>query len=169
MNAENTKNRKYEVVLAANLNNVIGRNNQIPWKSREDFEHFRTLTLGHTIVMGRKTFESLGRRLKNRYHVVVSRDIAYRHKPYQPDLVVTDLHEVFYLRKGGPIFLIGGSDIVRQAFELDLVSKIHLTKVYDVSDGDIKMPPIPESFTLEKESFLDTVIPELKFQTYTKQ
>lgn len=84
---------KYKVVIASNLNGVIGRNNKLPWASKEDLEHFKALTLGHNIVMGRKTFESLGRLLPNRYHVVVSNNVAYRYKKYRPDVVVTDLHE----------------------------------------------------------------------------
>lgn len=161
--------RKYEVVVAANLNDVIGRGSKIPWKSKEDFTHFKKLTAHHTIVMGRKTFESLGRKLLDRYHVVISRNVAYRHKPYQPDLVVTDLREVFYLRKDEPLLLIGGSEIIQQAFDLDLVKKIHLTRVLDVADGDIKLPKIPDTFKLSNETFRSDCKPELRFQTYIRQ
>lgn len=159
----------YEVVIAQNLNGVIGKSNKIPWKSPEDFAHFKALTSGHTIVMGRKTFESLGRRLPNREHVVVSRNVAYRNKKYKPDIVVTDLEEIFYLKKRGPIFLIGGSEVIQEAFRKDFVSKIHLTTVFDVADGDTFMPEIPKYFTLESRKELLTSVPELRFDTLVRQ
>lgn len=137
----------FQVVVAVNLKGVIGKDNKLPWKSKEDLANFKQLTEGHTIVMGRKTFESLGRRLPNRYHVVVSSNVAYKNRKYYPDLVVTDLEEVFNLRKG-PIFLIGGAKVIEEAFKLDLVDRIYLTTVHDETDGDVFLPKIPDTFKL---------------------
>lgn len=159
---------KYEVVIAANLKKVIGNNNKIPWKSKEDLANFKALTEGHTIVMGRKTFESLGRRLPNRYHVVVSNDVSYRNRKYSPDVVVSDLQEVFYLQKG-KIFLIGGAQVLQSAFDQDLVERIHLTTVFDSSDGDVLLPEIPKEFErVSKKDCLD-LEPGLSISVYRKQ
>lgn len=157
----------YEVVVAANLNGVIGRNGKIPWKSPKDFTHFKKLTIGHTIVMGRKTFESLGKRLFDRYHIVVSNNIAYKNKKFRPDLVVTDIDEPLYIKKG-PLFLIGGAKVIKEALDKDLVHKIHLTTVFDVSTGDVIMPKIPEHFKLVESSDHFDVFPELRFQVFER-
>jgi len=155
--------QKYEAVIAANLLGVIGKNNSIPWKSKEDLEHFKSITEGHTIVMGRKTFESLGRKLPNRYHVVISRNVAYRYKKYHPDLVVDDLYEVFFIKKG-PIFLIGGAEVLKEALESNLVSKIHLTTVFDETKGNVFLPKIPESFKVREDRLIEDCNPKLRFQ-----
>jgi len=157
----------FQVVIAVNLKGVIGKDNKLPWSSKEDLAHFRQLTDGHTIVMGRKTFESLGRRLPNRYHVVISSNIAYKHRKYPPDLVVTDLEEVFHLRKG-PIFLIGGAQVLEAAFEQDLVDRIYLTTVFDETDGDVFLPKIPDSFkVIEQREHFDCT-PKLKVEVLEK-
>lgn len=157
---------KYKVVIASNLNGVIGKNNKLPWSSKEDLEHFKALTLGHTIVMGRKTFESLGRLLPNRCHVVVSNNVAYRHKKYRPDVVVTDLHEPLLVTKA-PHFLIGGAQVLRAAFDLDLVDIVYHTKVHDATEGDVLMPKIPDSFIL-LSSFKKDANPALEFEVWKK-
>jgi dihydrofolate reductase len=157
---------KYKVVIASNLKGVIGRNKKLPWSSKEDLEHFKALTLGHTIVMGRKTFESLGRLLPDRCHVVVSNNVAYRHKKYRPDIVVTDLYEPLLVSKA-PHFLIGGAQVLKTAFELDLVDLVYHTKVYDNTDGDVLMPEIPDSFTL-LSSFKKDANPALEFEVWKK-
>jgi len=160
---------KFEVVIAVNLKKVIGKTNRLPWKSPEDLAHFKALTNGHTIVMGRKTFESLGRRLPNRYHVVVSHNEAYRHWAYQPDLVVCDIEEALNLRKKEPVFLIGGAQVINEAFSKDLVRKIHLTTVFDLTEGDVVLPTVPEGFKLIQSTDRTDCIPELRFQVFTKQ
>jgi len=124
------------------LNRVIGRANQIPWHLPEDFRWFKKTTMGHVLVMGRKTFESIGRPLPGRETIVLSRSAwshplvhtasSLEHLPLPPDDPRT-------------VFICGGADIYRQA--LPLCSDLFLTLVQrEIPDGDAFFPPFEESF-----------------------
>nr|NDG60359.1 dihydrofolate reductase [Betaproteobacteria bacterium] len=151
------------LIVAHARQRVIGCDGAMPWQLPEDLRHFRAQTLNASVVMGRKTFESLGRKLPNRYHVVISRNVAYRYKKYHPDLVVDDLYEVFFIKKG-PIFLIGGAEVLKEALESNLVSKIHLTTVFDETKGNVFLPKIPESFKVREDRLIEDCNPKLRFQ-----
>lgn len=166
MNVNFTK--KYRVVIASNLRGTIGNRNKLIWNSPEDLEHFKRLTSGQTIVMGRKTFESLGRRLPDRKHIVVSNNVAYRNHRYSPDIVVTDLYEPLLIEKG-PLFLIGGAKVLREALALDLVDLIYHTKVHDSSDGDTHIPKFQHSFELISSIQRYDIEPKLDFEIWRKQ
>src|SRR5579862_333450 len=120
-----------EIVVAAAENDVIGRRNELPWRLSADLRRFKALTLGKPVLMGRRTYQSIGRPLPGRLNLVLSRSADF-----SPDgcTVVADLEEA---RKaaGGEIMVIGGAQIYREC--LPFTSRIHLTLVHTrVEDGD---------------------------------
>lgn len=119
-------------------NRVIGRGGQLPWRLSADLRRFKQLTMGHHIVMGRKTWESIGRPLPGRTSLVVSRDPTCQIDGVQ---VVSDLRQAIRSAGGDDeIFIIGGGQIYRQA--LPLVDRIHLTLVHARIDGDTEFPEL---------------------------
>jgi dihydrofolate reductase len=123
------------LIAAVGQNGVIGRDNDLPWRIREDLQRFKQLTLGHTLVMGRKTYDSIGRPLPGRRTVVVTR---------QPDwsadgvAVAHSLDEA--LQYDGTLYVAGGGDIYRQA--LAHASHLELTEVDQSPDGDVTFPSL---------------------------
>jgi len=117
-------------------NRVIGIDNRLPWRLPADLQHFKQLTLGHHIVMGRKTWESLPGKLPGRPHVVISRDPAYR---AEGALVAHSLEEALAVCGGDQeIFFIGGENLYRQA--LALADRLYLTEIQQPFAGDAHFP-----------------------------
>lgn len=126
------------IIVAVADNGVIGSANQLPWRLPDDLKRFKALSLGKPIVMGRKTFDSIGKPLPGRLNIVISR---------QPGLeiagctVVTSIDEAIAAAQPAPeIVIVGGAEIYRQA--LSQVSTIHLTRVHAVVDGDVVFPEL---------------------------
>lgn len=126
------------LVVAMDQNRLIGRNGHLPWRLPEDLKHFRRLTLGKTVLMGRKTFESMGKPLEQRQNWVLSRDARFR-----PDgcRVFADLESALMAHPEGELMVIGGAEIYRQA--LPLAQRIYLTQVRASVDGDTRFPELP--------------------------
>ncbi|MFN3317090.1 MAG: dihydrofolate reductase [Raineya sp.] len=132
------------LVVAMGENNVIGDKGKVPWKLSDDLRFFKNLTENHVVVMGRKTFESLPKKLSNRIHIVVSRN-----KKYDIDdedcYVVTCLDEALDFAKtffGKKVFVIGGGEIYEQAIQKQIVDTIFLTQVKAQPSGDTYFPTI---------------------------
>jgi dihydrofolate reductase len=126
------------IIVAIAKNNVIGANNQLIWHISEDLKRFKTLTTGHHIIMGRRTFESIGKPLPNRTNIIVSRN-----KEYVADgcIVVASLEEALTeSARDSEVFIIGGGELYRQA--LPLAHKLYLTRVHKSFDGDTYFPEI---------------------------
>jgi len=128
------------IIVAVADNGVIGSGNQLPWRLPDDLKRFKALSLGKPIVMGRKTFDSIGRPLPGRLNVVISR---------QPGLaipgctVVTSIDEAIAAAQPAPeIVIVGGADIYRQV--LPQVQVIHLTRVHAHIEGDVMFPKLQE-------------------------
>jgi dihydrofolate reductase len=129
------------IIAAIAANGVIGNNNALPWRLREDLQRFRRLTTGHTIVMGRKTFESLGRLLPERTHIIVSRNDAFAPAGC---LVAHSLADAFALCSGqDEVFVIGGADVYRQT--LPCADRLQLTEIHRDFTGDALFPAIVRS------------------------
>jgi dihydrofolate reductase len=122
-----------ELVVAAAEDNVIGRGNRLPWHLPADLRHFKALTLGKPLLMGRKTFGSIGRALPGRTNIVLTRTAGFAAADC---LVAADLAAALALAAGSPaLMVIGGAEIYRQC--LPFASRIHLTLVHtQVEDGD---------------------------------
>lgn len=128
------------IIVAVADNGVIGSGNQLPWRLPDDLKRFKALSLGKPIVMGRKTFDSIGRPLPGRLNIVISR---------QPGLeipgcrVVTSIDEALVAAQPAPeIVIVGGADIYRQI--LPRVQAIHLTRVHADVAGDVVFPTLQE-------------------------
>jgi dihydrofolate reductase len=123
------------IIAAISDNNVIGNANALPWHSREDLARFKSLTLGHTLIMGRKTYESIGRPLPGRTTLVLTRRTGFA----APNVLVAhDRQEAISMLAGATAFVAGGADIYRQF--LPLASRLFLTRVHGEYEGDTYFP-----------------------------
>ena len=136
------------IVVAAAQNGVIGINNTLPWRISADLQHFKQVTIGHPIIMGRKTYDSIGKPLPGRTTIVVTRQSDWQAEGYE------DLVKVAYSLEGAmelaeqiaaqmgvtEAMLVGGAQLYRQA--LERVSKVHLTRVHAEIEGDAWFPEL---------------------------
>jgi dihydrofolate reductase len=152
--------KPFKAIAAMSLNRVIGAGNKIPWHLPEDFKWFKKMTTGQVIVMGRKTYESIGKPLPNRTTIVLSRS-----QLDSPGVrIVEDLKQLDALESefgGREIFICGGARVYEQA--LPLCSDLYLTLVKRNVEGDTFFPEFEDRFAL-KEEILDE--PEFKILHY---
>ena len=142
---------RISIIVAASENNVIGRENDIPWHLPDDLKHFRKKTSGHPIIMGRKTFESLpSGALPKRTNIVVSRDGSYKAEGAQ---VASTLEEaIMFAQKDEKeeIFIIGGAEIYKHA--IPIANYLYFTRVHAWIKGDKEFPDIgPEWEEITRE------------------
>lgn len=130
------------IITAMAENRVIGRAGAIPWELPDDRRRFRELTMGHPVIMGRKTFESIGRPLSGRENIILSRKAGFS----APGCIVRhDLQAALAVAgDSDEIFICGGSEVYREA--LPFARRIYLTLVHLAVDGDAFFPEIPEDF-----------------------
>ena len=128
------------IIVAKAKNNIIGKNNELVWHLPEDLKHFKELTTGHTIIMGRKTYESLGKPLPNRKHIIFSQNPDF--KVHEENVqVVHSLLEIQDLIEGKEeAFVIGGAMIYN--FLMPYVKKMYVTEIKQEFDGDAFFPII---------------------------
>jgi dihydrofolate reductase len=132
------------IIAAVAENGVIGRGNALPWRLKSDMAHFRTLTMDRPVVLGRKTFASIGKPLAGRTTIVISRDENFG----APGIVVAPNFESALAtargdalrRNAGAIIVAGGADIYAQA--LPLATRLVITEVHKRVDGDTRFPAI---------------------------
>ena len=145
---------KITIVAAIASNNVIGKKNSLPWDIPEDLKRFKQLTSGHTILMGRKTFDSIGRPLPNRTNIVMTKDTNYQKEGVE---IVFDEREALNLIKdlNQEVFIIGGSKIY-ELFE-PWATSLMITRVLKDFEGDAFFPEINwNNWQVEsEEEFLD--------------
>jgi dihydrofolate reductase len=124
------------VIAAMAQNRVIGINNTLPWRLPADLQHFKALTMGHHIIMGRKTFESIGKPLPGRTTVIVTRDASYR---VDGCITATSLDAAIAACATDPdIFFVGGADLYAQI--LPRADRLYLTEIQAEYDGDARFP-----------------------------
>lgn len=123
--------REIVLILARADNGIIGRDGGLPWRLPADLRRFKTLTLGHPMVMGRKTFTSLPGLLPGRRHIVLTRDTAWRAEGAEP---AADVDAALALAGTGPVMVIGGAEIY--ALFLPHAHRIELTEVHMDAQGD---------------------------------
>jgi dihydrofolate reductase len=134
------------LVVAASDNNVIGKDNKLLWHLPTDLKYFKSVTWAMPVIMGRKTFESLGKPLNGRYNIVITRK-----KDWQPEgvVVVHDLpaaYKAAELADTKEVFILGGGEIYSQAIKT--ADKIHITRVHAQFEGDTHFPVIDQSWQL---------------------
>lgn len=134
------------IIVAIAQNHAIGKDNKLLWYLPNDLKHFKTITSGHTVIMGRKTYDSVGKPLPNRRNIVITRqriDIAGCE-------VVNSLEEAIALCKTEEeVFIVGGAEIYRQA--MAVTNRIYLTIIHQDFDGDTYFPEIEENKWKETE------------------
>jgi len=138
------------IIVARSKSGVIGINNQLPWHLPADLKHFKALTTGHPIVMGRKTWDSLGRPLPNRRNIVISRQIDLELSGAE---CFSSLESAIAACKGArEVFVIGGAQIYEQA--LPLVDQLIITEVDIEVAGDAFFPKIDSRWKIvEREDY----------------
>lgn len=138
---------KLSLIVAAAENGVIGKDNQMPWHLPEDLKYFKRITMGKPVVMGRKTFESIGKPLPGRPNIVITRNTAYKAEGVDVlhDLSSAEAHceDLAIFEDFGEIMVIGGAELYRQA--LPEVDRIYLTRIHAEIEGDTSFPDLEES------------------------
>lgn len=138
---------RHSLIVAMSENRVIGRGGQLPWHLSADLRRFRHLTMDHTIIMGRKTFDSIGKPLPGRTNLVLTRDAAWTREGAVPVRSLDDAVE----RSGGAaeLMVIGGAEVFRLA--LPHARRIYLTRIHAKVQGDTHFPPVDWSTWREVE------------------
>lgn len=134
-------------IYAVSENNVIGNNNDLPWHLPADLQHFKQKTLGKTIIMGRKTFDSMGRPLPKRRNIVVTRDKNWTKEGVE---VAESLEQALAIAKDeAEVCIIGGAMLFQSAFEKNYINHIYQTLVHAEVEGDVFFPlPYPEKWEI---------------------
>ncbi len=155
-------------ITAASSNNVIGYQNELPWHIPEDLKFFRSKTRNHTVIMGRKTFESLGSPLPQRANIIISRSAQKSENPHVH--WTTNIEKAMKMAQEvsdeEEIFIIGGGEIYKQS--LDKVQRIYLTRIHQEYKGDAFYPEVPlHKFQLVEEKKHEGQ-PSFSFLTYKR-
>lgn len=125
------------LIVAVAENGVIGRDGRLPWSLPDDLKHFKQVTMGHTLVMGRKTYQSIGRALPGRRSIVLSRDPTFAAAGITR---VGDLPSAIAAAGDDDVFVIGGASVYRDA--LPLTDRLYITRVRATVAGDVTFPPL---------------------------
>ena len=123
------------IIAAMGKNRVIGKNNSLPWKLPADMKHFQDLTTGKPVIMGRKTFESIGKPLPNRKNIIMTKDQNYKAESY---IVVHSIEEALKVAENDEVMVIGGAQIYKEF--LPRANKMHLTLIDADFEGDAYFP-----------------------------
>lgn len=130
------------IIVAKAKNNIIGKDNELIWHLPEDLKRFKSITTGHTIIMGRKTFESLGRVLPNRKHIVFSQNPDFKVNDENVEVVHSMLQIQEYIESEEETFVIGGAMIY--GLLMPYVTKMYITQINQDFEGDVFFPKIDE-------------------------
>ncbi len=134
-----------KLIVAISKNRVIGDSNKLIWHLPSDLKRFKEITTGHPIVMGRKTFQSIGRPLPNRRNIIITRDDKFEVEGCE---VVNSIEEAFLLTNSD-CFIIGGGEIYKQS--LHLADKIYMTLIDEDFEGDTTFPELDKSWYISKQ------------------
>jgi len=129
-----------KIIVAMSKNRVIGNNNELIWKLSSDLKRFKDLTTNNPVVMGRKTYESIGRPLPNRRNIIITRNLEYEVDGCE---IVSSLEEALLLTNND-CFIIGGGEIYNQSIEL--ADRIYLTLVHKEFEGDTTFPELSKEW-----------------------
>lgn len=152
------------LIVAVGSNNEIGIDNELPWKQSEDLKNFRKLTTGNVVIMGRKTYESIGKPLPNRFNIVLTSEAKILNSINSDEnlIFVSKISEMSEFTKnydGNQLFVIGGAQIYNEFLKTDLIEKIYLTKIItpifkEIPENYVILPNFIENYNLIFESEL---------------
>ncbi len=153
------------LIVAMDAQRGIGIDNKLPWHLSEDLAHFKRLTSGHPIIMGRKTFDSIGRALPNRRNIAISRNPEWRHDGVE---TAGSLDAAIALVGAAPAFIIGGTQIF--AASMDLATRMVVTEIAHSFDCDTYFPALPAGWheTARETHHSDANDYDYAFVTYEK-
>lgn len=161
-------------IVACSKNRVIGANNDLPWNIPEDMKFFRTKTKGKICIMGRKTFESIGKPFPHRLNIIITRQIDYE---VEGAIVVSSLEEALdHSRRvltesdgtwGNEIFICGGGEIYRQAMAVS--DTLYVTEIHKEIEGDTTYPEVDLNLFEESERLPRSEPVPFDFVTYSKK
>ena len=153
------------LVYARAANGAIGNDGDLPWRLPADLKHFKALTLGKPMIMGRKTFESLPGLLPGRRHIVLTRDAGWQAEGAE---TAATLDDALSMAGEGTVAIIGGAAVF-EAF-LPRADRVELTQIHADYDGDTFMPPLGPEWqeTAREDHAADGVYPAFSFLTYRK-
>lgn len=136
--SQNSSKNTVTLIAAASENNIIGKDNKLIWRLSDDLKHFKELTKGHFVIMGRKTFESMPKALPNRTNVIITRKTDYK---AENAIVVNSLEKALKVAESdNQPFVIGGGEIYKLSMEI--ADRIELTRVHTSIEGDTSFPEI---------------------------
>lgn len=125
------------IIAAVGRNYVIGKDNKIPWYIPADFAYFKSKTMGHTIIMGRKTYQSIGKPLPGRKNVIITKDNEFKAEGCE---ICHSIEETLKYKEQEEIFIIGGANIYKEFF--NLADKLYITLIDKDFEGDTYFPTI---------------------------
>ncbi|WCK53394.1 dihydrofolate reductase [Aneurinibacillus sp. Ricciae_BoGa-3] len=125
------------IIVAIDLNNTIGKNNSLPWHLPADLAYFKTVTMGHPIVMGRKTHEAIGRPLPGRQNIILTRDPGYE---AEGCTIAHSVDEILDTYINQDLFVIGGAEVIKTF--LPYTDKLYVTRIEERFEGDVFLPQI---------------------------
>jgi dihydrofolate reductase len=155
----------FEIIAARSLNNVIGNDSDIPWQAKGEQKLFKEITMNSVLIMGRKTFESIGRPLPGRKTIIITRNADYNQEGCE---IASSLKEALSLASehNRPVFVAGGGQIYQQA--LSSASGVHLTTVQCEVEGNIHFPEFPAAdYKLVTEKYFKSNI-DYQYQYFLK-
>ena len=151
MNSKDIAGVTISFLVAADEGNVIGKNNQLPWHLPNDLKYFKNLTWGLPIVMGRKTYESIGKPLAGRTNIVITRNEGYKAEGIEVVHTIGEALNVARTKGAKEIFVIGGAEIFGSLF--NNANRIYLTRIHHHFDGDVFFPQMDSNWQLVKQQF----------------
>lgn len=149
------------LIAACSKNRVIGKDNQLVWHLPDDLKRFKKLTTGKTVLMGRKTFESIGRPLPNRTNIILTSDKNFN---AEGCVVYHDLAEA--LKHDSEIMVIGGSQIYQQS--LPFADKVELTLIESEFEGDVYFPELDSTWQIDRSEINQNENYKWQYITYIK-
>jgi dihydrofolate reductase len=169
MQSASILNPKISILVAMAKNRTIGINNTLPWRCPEDLKHFKALTMGHHMIMGRKTFDSIGKPLPGRTTVVVTRNANLK---IEGCVIAHSLQEAIAACAGDEeIFIVGGAELYAQS--IPLADTLYLTEIQQEISGDAHFPAINHSewqeTAREKRTQEQPQALEFHFTTYSRK
>ena len=152
------------LIVAYTRNRVIGNKGQIPWRIKGEQRRFRELTTGNVVIMGRKSYEEIGRPLPGRLNIVVSKT-----KKYTGENLVTapDLSSAVHLAEGRDVFIAGGRQLYKEAIEI--ADRMYITEIDMVTEGDTFFPEFDRSLFEKNVEAVFTTPVEYAYVTYVRK
>lgn len=158
------------LIVAIGKNNEMGYKNDMPWSRglKGDLKHFRKVTTNNIIVMGRKTFETLGKPLKDRINIVLTRDKNYKADGCYVINEIEQLNEISKKHKEKEVFIIGGSEIYKLFIENNLINKYYITEVEGEFNADTYFPDLIKNLNYKRELEKINIDEENKYNAIIK-